>query len=74
MLAAEFGYSTDHIDWQMDIDDLITCYRYRKDNPPVGTLLKAFLFDGDQQNIKPEVSNSLEDFIADFTGAGGETR
>ena len=50
MLAAEFGYSFEYVDWCLDMDDLSAHMEYRNDHPHPGSLLKAVLesFNGDK--------------------------
>lgn len=81
MLSREFGYAEEYIDWQLDTDRLFTHFEYLRDNPPAGTVLKQFIeaYFGTKEKTdnnpsrqnESEVSNSLEDFITDFTGCGG---
>jgi len=81
MLAAEFNYKDDYIDWHMDMDDLFSHMRYRDDHPHAGALLLAFLGGGkkeDEATEEPKTSsqysNYIEDFMADFCGSGGVSR
>jgi hypothetical protein len=82
MLSREYGYTEEYIDWQLDTDRIFIHIEYLKDNPPAGAVLKQFIeaYFGAKKNTdnqpqpEPEVSNSLEDFIADFTGCGGSIK
>ncbi len=81
MLAAEFHYNDDYIDWHLDMDDLFSHMRYRDDHPHPGALLMAMFGDKEEKKKEPiekksksQTSNYIEDFIADWTGSGGTQR
>ena len=66
MLAAEFGYSFDYVDWCIDTDDLIAHMEYRKDHPTAGSVLMAVIksFDKDDKTgvtSKPKKERTPEE-------------
>jgi len=84
-MAANFGYNEQYVDDEMDTESLFYHLDYVRDNPPAGTMLKLFFESfgsakkGNKPSSKPQqeaskLSRSLEDFIADFTGAGGSIK
>ena len=41
-LAASFGYTEQYVDEMMDMERLFAHLEYLRDNPPAGTLIKAY--------------------------------
>jgi hypothetical protein len=73
MLAAEFSYSWEFTDNEMDFDRFITHLEYREQCPPAGMMLKAIiesLGDGDKVSIEAPPVNVREE-IVDDTAFGG---
>ena len=41
-MAANFGYTEQYVDEMLDMERLFAHLKYLKDNPPAGTLIKAY--------------------------------
>ena len=41
-MAANFGYNEQYVDEMLDMERLFAHLKYLKDNPPAGTLIKAY--------------------------------
>jgi hypothetical protein len=41
-MAANFGYSEEYVDEKLDMERLFAHLEYIRDNPPAGTLIKAY--------------------------------
>jgi len=81
-MAANFGYTEQYVDEKMDTETLFFHLDYIRNNPPAGTMLKLFFESfasskngtSKTQQSPSKVSHSLEQFVSDFTGAGGSAQ
>lgn len=62
-MAANFGYSEEYVDEKLDMERLFAHLEYMRDNPPAGTLIKAYFEaqsgDGSSTHIQREAPKTF---------------
>ena len=59
-MAANFGFTEEYVDNEMDMDSLFAHLDYLNDNPPIGGLFKGYLeakYGGKKRDEKSYISN-----------------
>ena len=64
-MAANFGYNEQYVDEMLDMERLFAHLEYLKENPPAGTLIKAY-FDAQAEVNNNHSSSSIAGSVSSY--------